>query len=317
MTTGNLNFFNPFAPPTASGGQRKLVTKIPNQTAPMIIKLLGDMRSKQPYIEIDYYKHTVGPGKEYLHPSRKGVGLGEDLENKVYWEAWNAQKELKKNPNLNPEQEAELKRVTATLEVFKASRKAWLFFIEPNSPEIKAVRVSGTVIDQLWGRPAKNGRNAIPSLLEHMAKEGTSPFDIFTDRKNEGWIKIYKTGEGKFGTEYHVEPAKESVSVKDSEGNTIEGRRYVKYGLHETIVKQAVTVDDFPDVVANEKKYAFTEEETVAFVKSLGRVVPERFLKSDDAPPPAPASGLPAGVPSPVTAQAAPAAAPVMADLPF
>jgi hypothetical protein len=46
-----------------------------------------------------------------------------------------------------------------------------------------------------------------------------------------------------------------------------------------------VTLDSFPDPLTTvEEKAAFTAEETIAFIKSQGTVVPDRFMHRDSAP---------------------------------
>lgn len=279
--------FNPFDPKKPNTGNSKLTLKVPSQAdGPIIAKLLPDIRTGSAYVDVEYYKHIVAPGKEYLHPSRKSLGLGTDSENEAYWSSWKAMQELKKIKTLSPEQEKEMKILEKKMDIFKPSRKVYLFYVEPNSSEIKALKASIQVVQQLFGHePYKKA--PIPSLLKKMASKGVSPYDVVSDKRNEGWIKIYKTGEGRFGTQYHVEAVTEIKQFTDPEGNIIEGQQYSKFNVHDSIVefynsvlKGTADTSIFPDPLKYEEGYVFTEEESRVFTESMGCIIPDRFLKS-------------------------------------
>jgi hypothetical protein len=134
------------------------------------------------------------------------------------------------------------------------------------------------------GKKADNfNKDGIPSLLEAMKSKGVSPFDL---TNSKGWVKLYITGSG-INTEYHIEPAQ-----VEKEDETKDGRK-IKYmddfvgEVHPHILSDEVDLSEIPNVVEFEKKFAFTVEESLTFVKEEGTLagVPEKFRKKGNQSP--------------------------------
>ena len=258
------------------GKNNQIVTNIPGSDKPIIGKLLRDFRTNptnpQPVLFVSYCRHLIGPDRNKhtrLHPIlAKGAP-----ENDAYWSAYKEFQALsKENKQESPEALVAKKR----MDIFGIVDKAWLFYVEPNSPVIRAVRVPKSVINRLWGKPASKYKPEIRSLLKEMDKKGLSPYDLNSD---EGWIRIYKSGQG-MATEYTVELAQETKEIVH-EGQTLTVTTPLKAVVHEKIKQSDVTLNDFPNPADFEKQYEFSVAESEAFVKSEGTVIPEKFRKTE------------------------------------
>ena len=272
-------FSDPFNVTKPTETNSKFVTRIPGPEKPMVFKLLGDPRSRQAYIPMEYYSHMIGPDPEKhvrQHPSLKSLGVTSSApENDAYWEAVKKISSLRKSgENKTPDGEKEERKQQALLKKYRAQERGWFFYYEPNSSEIRSVRLPKDVINQLFGKAATEHRPEVPSLLKELGKSNISPYDT---QSNIGWLTLYKTGEG-LGTKYTVALAS-SVSEVELHGKKFKRDEPTEYAVSQKIKSSDVTLEDFPDPVAHEKQYAMTLEETVTFVNSQGTVVPERMLK--------------------------------------
>jgi len=275
--------FDPFDVPKA-GRDVRFIVKIPGPEKPMIVKFLRDPRGKQAYVPVDYYKHKIGPDKKDVrfHPCLRSISGSRSPEAEKYYEIRDKLNALGKGAA-----QADVDKLKAELFTFYPSSKGWFFIVEPASSTIKAVRLPKAVINRLFGKEESQYRPAIPALLKEMGQRNLSPYNL---KSNEGWVKIYKTGEG-LGTTYTIE-----MATHETEGE-VDGQkalitRPVVFEVHEKIVTSNVTMTDFPDPVDFEQRSAFTMEEAERFTETLGDVVPERFLKNsntDETDEPAPA----------------------------
>ena len=278
----------------APGNDSRFVLKIPGPDRPLVCKVLPDPgygNGRSWYRPLKQFSHMVGPDPEKdirQHVCQSFFGLSSP-ENDAYWEYKKAASELKKQGKGNSSECAKLEALTKK---FQPKNGGWLLIIEPESPVIKAVRVPISVLDLLNGKEKTEYKPAIPSLIKQMAADGVSPFDIVQQRPKQGWIKIYKTGEG-LATRYAVEAAKVDLEVEQN-GRKFRASDYQELNVHAKILSGELTRADIPDVVGFERKFAFTAEESATYTQSHGTVVPERFRKTkrpegrqdetDDAP---------------------------------
>lgn len=254
------------------------VKKMPEK---MVFKLLGDPRSKQHYIPMSYFKYYVGPDKTKdvrQRASLKDLGLAQSApESEIFWECIKKMSALKKEGKTADNSE-EFKALKARKDKFASSDRGWFYVVQPGNPEITPMLFPKSVIDMLFGGErydkATNSRFQVPSLLKKIQQDGYSPYDV---SKDTCWLQLTKTGSG-LGTRYSVEMVTEDQTI-EYQGRQMKVQEPKSFPVHEKIKNGQVTYDDFPDPREFEKKYAFTEEETIAFIQSEGSVVPDRFLK--------------------------------------
>jgi hypothetical protein len=261
-----------------NGGKSPFVKKLPEV---LIFKLLGDPRGKKHYIPMDYYKHMVGPNKDKdvrQRASLRDLGLASSApENEIFWDCIKKMGALKKEGK-NAENSEEFRGLVAKKKLYQASNKGWFYLVTPGSPEITPYLFGKSIIDQLFGGEKYDATTrsnfVIPSLLKKLQQDGHSPYDI---TKDTCWLKLTKTGSG-LGTRYTLEMLT-TDGVITHEGRQVKVVEPESKPVHEKIRNGQVTLDDFPDPIEFEKKFAFTEEETIAFIQSEGTVVPDRLLK--------------------------------------
>lgn len=264
----------------APGNDSRFVLKIPGPDRPLICKILPDPgygSGKSWYRPLKQFSHMVGPNPDTdtrQHVCQSFFGLSSP-ENDAYWEYKKAAADLKKQGKGNS---IEYSKLEALTKKFQPKNGGWLLIIEPESPVIKAVRVPVSVLDLLNGKEKTEYKPAIPSLIKQMAADGVSPFDIVQQKPKQGWIKIYKTGEG-LATRYFVEAVTVNLTV-EKDGRKFSATDYQELNVHAKILAGELTRADLPDVVNFEKKFAFTPEESATYVKSQGTAVPQRFLKA-------------------------------------
>jgi len=263
---GNTNYSKP------NENNSNFIFQIPGPDKPLIVKFLGDPRTRSRFVAMRYYPHSLGPlpTDKRSHPSLRALGvLKDDPEFNVYQSCLKRAKE---------ETDTDIqKALRAKAELFKPKEGGWIHVIEPNSSEIKCLKIGKDVINQLFGRKAYGDKvPEIKSLLASWASEG---YDVYNIENNEGWVKIYKTGEG-MSTRYVLELDQiEEMRVDEKTGKKFKMTVVCSHEVHEKIRTSDVSLEDFPDPIALETKNAFTEEETIKFVESEGTLVPERFFK--------------------------------------
>lgn len=256
-------------------GNSKFIYKINGSDQPLIVKFLGDPRKKATYVPMNYYTHMVGPNPQTdkrTHPSLRSLGvLDKDPELEVYYDCLRKAKEAREAGDTDVE-----KAMKAKAELFKPKEGGWIHVIEPNSAEIKCLKIGKDIINQLFGRKAYGDKvPEIKSLLEQWSREGYNPYNINID---EGWVKIYKTGEG-MSTRYILQLDSQEETQTDSKGKKFKTVSLVSHTVHEKIRNGDVQLEDFPNPIETESKNAFTPEEAFDFVKSEGTLVPERLMR--------------------------------------
>jgi len=282
-TAGNIFSFDPFALETP-GKDSRYITKVPGEEKPLICKILPDptyANGKSWFRPIKSFGFLTGPNPDTDMRMKVCMSFfGEHSpENDAHWEYKKQLSELKKAGKGNSTDAAKLKLMADKL---YPKEGGWLFFIEPESPTIKALRVPASVLHILNGKEASDTRPAIPSLIKGMAADGVSPFDVGQQKPKLGWLKIWKTGAG-MATRYHVAAVQEEKVVEVS-GKKYSSRDYVEMNVHEKILKREITMADLPNVVDFERKFAWTHAECLAYVESACTKVPERFLKTGKKP---------------------------------
>ena len=258
------------------------IKKIPEK---LIFKLLGDPRGAQHFIPMDYYRHQVGPNPEKdvrLRPSLKSLKLTQSApENELYWSIVKQLGDLKKEGV--PYDSDKPRALRAQKELYNAQVKGWFYLVQPGSPEIKPYLFPKTIINMLFGGrevDASGDVREVPSLLKKLQVDGYSPYDIDNDKC---WLQLTKTGTGK-GTRYFLEMVTQDTKIVH-EGREVKITEPKEFPVHARLKNGEVTLEDFPDPIEFEKKYAFSEQETIAFIESSGTAIPERFQKRsrDDA----------------------------------
>jgi hypothetical protein len=275
-----LNFdFDPNGLETP-GKDSRFILKVPGPDKPLICKIIPDptyANGKSWYRPLKQFPFMVGPNKDTDTRQKTCMSFfGErSPENDAYWEYKKALSALKKAGKGNSTDATKLQTI---VDRFYPKEGAWLLIIEPESAVIKALKVPQSVLQLLTGKDATETKPAIPSLIKTLESEGLSPFDVRRQKPTLGWIKIYKTGE-KLATRYHVVPCTREIEV-EHQGRKIRATEQHPYNVHEKIlIPGQLTRADLPNVVEFERKFAWTVDECDAFVKSVGTVVPERFLK--------------------------------------
>lgn len=249
----------------------KLVFKVPEgKDKALVVKFLVDPRTGKSYIPVKHYPHMVGPDPQFH--TRSHLAQEDDIELTARISYY---KELKKLRETGSTDAARMQKLTKLVEKCKDKESAWFFIVEPGSSTIKAIKLGVSVINQIFGRTYKD-KEPIPSLLKQVSQKGISPYDFKTANAQMGWFKIYSTGKG-LGKKYHVELA-EDVIVKEVDGEKFSKTQPAKFEFDQKFKDMKLTLEDFPDPLAMEKKQAFTMAETEAFINSEYTLVPERFL---------------------------------------
>jgi hypothetical protein len=277
--------FDPFNLDSGNKLNSKFITKIPSGVDKAIIcKIIPDptyMGGKSWVRPLRQFPYNIGPNPEKDGRTKTCLSFFEEgassPENDKFWEVRKQLADLKK---AGQGESIEGKKLENLVKKLQSRNGGYLLIIEPDSSTIKALKVSTSVLDILNGKDATQYKPALPSLIKTMALEGRSPFDVRKNHPEEGWLRIYKTGEG-LATRYFVEPMM-TTEVVEQNGKKFRSESYSKHQVHEKILKGQVTLADFPDVVAFEKKNAWTREECEAYVASSCTVVPERFLRKPE-----------------------------------
>lgn len=267
--------------------KRGILYDFPLADKPIICKLLyNPNKPADACLSIDYFRHPVGNNESDVrfHPSLESLGQGKSPEREHYWRLVNQLSALKKEGQNNSE---EFKSIMEEKQRFESRRGGYLFFVEPNSADVRALKIGPMVFNRLFGKKKTEHRPEVVSIQEEMREEGLTPWlSGNLDENKTGWIRIYKTGQ-KLATEYHME-----VCVT-KEVQTVNGKKVTmtvptEFDLHETILswiadESKIDFSRIPNPLDVEKKNAWTYDESQAFVDSAGTLagVPERFLKNN------------------------------------
>ena len=268
------------------GKDTKIVSGFPAQEKPLIVKLLRDPRSGGTFVQMGYYGYNVGPDPKKHSRSRPSLQsmkkLAADPEKEAFWAIHNQIKELKKTHNEN---HPDVVALEAKKKLFSARDCGWFYFIEPNSDVIKAIKFPPDAINMLFGKEATKYRPAYVSVLDTLAKQGRSPYDL---NNETGWLKLYKTGEG-LATRYFVGLDAQQTEVVDANGDVSTKTAANKYAIHSRLLTEGAELSEYPNPIEFEARSAFTLDETITYVDSNGTKIPERFYpgnstSSDDSP---------------------------------
>lgn len=252
-----------------------ILKKFPGPDSPLICKLVPDLLRGRvdgkffEYFEIQEHGHVGGVNKKgekmiYSHPCRKSLGEKSCPECDRYWHE-------KERLKLAGEHSAEGKAIKAVVDLLAPRRKVWVYFVTPESDQVKAVKMSKDLMNQLWGAPANKYKGEIASLIAGMKTKGMSPYDL----KNPiGWMKIYKTGEG-LGTRYFAEVAKKEEVIMENGRPAGTVNRFVSSPVSEYLMT-SFDVKSLVDFRKIESERAFTPDESADFAKTL--ITPQRVI---------------------------------------
>jgi len=257
---------------SSRGGESKITYKWPGPEAPLIVKFMKVPNSKieEVYFKVSSFRYRAGENFQTA-PTRQSLGLEGDPLSDKYWALMKARKEARdKAPP------AALDAMTAQIELCKLSDGGYIYYIEPNSSQVKLLKIGKSVINTLFGRKAYGKVKEIKALTEEMMKDGgLSPFIVRDAEKNKtGWLKLYKTGEG-MATEYHVEVHTTNQVVNISGKNhTVEVPTEFAMGD-----LSQLKLEDLPTVQQAEGKNVWETAELAEYIASGYTRIPARILE--------------------------------------
>lgn len=260
--------------------RNQVLSKFPGKDSPLICKFIPDLLGPtlggkiMLYWEVIEHQHIVGYDKAdkpimYSHPCQKTLGAKKCAECDRYYD------DIPK-VKLAGEGSTEGKRLKLITDLCCPKTKGWVYFVTPESDIVKAVKLPKDLINQLWGKAKTKYKEAIPSFLDEIRKEGLNPYNL---RSPIGWLKLWREGEG-FGTEYHVEVAKSEKHI--IENGVPKGKMvsYTEASVSEYILKNYPR-SELPDFRKLEFRNAFTADESEEFAKNP-LITPERILKDNN-----------------------------------
>jgi hypothetical protein len=258
------------------------VGKIPDEASKMAVKLIPDLLDPtrattgilRPYWAVTEHMHEIGVdgnGKAKLrsHACQKNLGFKTCPECDKYYEL---------NPLLKAVGEATIegKQLKSKLERLNPRQKGWVYFVTPAAESIKALKLPKEIINQLWGKPKSQYREAVESLVNKMIKLGLNPYDL---KSPIGWMLLWKTGEG-FSTRYFADIAQKQTPRME------EGRcRGVDIAYEEHVLSELVLkfpANELPDFRKMQFKNAFTPGESAAFAANP-MITPARILNGENS----------------------------------
>jgi len=274
---------------TASTSNRNQINfKFPTADKPLIVKLIKDLATGKETAEFHYYKHMVGESQKETryHISRESLDLGRSPEADYYAELKQEIDHLKKSGT--DRDDPQLTALFKRQKEFRRKVAGYLFYVEPNSPEIKALKCPQSVFNRLFGRESYGDVAAVPSLSMEMAKKGLYPYlDRNPEVNKTGWIKIWKDGEG-LGTRYHLEAVSVEENIKLPDGSSATVVKSPSFQVSDAItamIKGESPLDwtVFPNVRDFEKTQVWTEEESEELIRHEGGLAgtPDRVLKKN------------------------------------
>lgn len=232
------------------------------------------------------------PKSTQYRPDREFLGLGRSPEadhfDAIMQDLIEARSKVKALKSVNGKA-SEIKKAEALVKVAEAKKDmykprygGYIFFTEPNSDTIKALKFSTALKNRIWGRKGNDYIKPVASIVDELSKKGRACFVNGEDAElnKTGWVKIWKTGVG-LATEYHIEEDNILVKEKTASGKDIEyldpkehdiGKKIKAYIAGEPIPENAV-----PDVFEQEEKNAWSEEESESYLET--GVIPERVMK--------------------------------------
>jgi hypothetical protein len=279
--SNELDAFNNYDPAEikTTTRQSKITFEVPGPDKPLVFKIVPDPRfmgGKMLFRPVVLYPYSVGPTNKDKRFRTCLSFFGETApEKEVYDTAKKNLDVLNKSGQGNSD---EAKKLAATVALFKPTFAYYVLYIEPNSPDIKAIKLKKSAIECVTGREANQYQPALPDLRKQMAADGVLPNDLFNPKSNsKGWLKLWKEGV-ELATRYHIVPLKDKTSTV-IDGKTYYMDDYIELPVHERIAKKQFQIEDFPNVLEFEEKSRWTLNEVERFIESSGTEVPERFYK--------------------------------------
>jgi hypothetical protein len=224
------------------------------------------------YFEVLEHSHFGGIDKDgkpmvYAHPCQRSLGHKSCPECDKYF------RELERLKLAGGKDTVQGKEINKAVQMLKIKKKGWVYYVTPDSNEVKAFKMPESLINLLWGRPQRGNWEEIPSLIAQMKQMSMSPYDL--RGSTVGWLSLYKTGE-KLGTKYHA-----TIAARD-EPEIVNGR---PMGMRKVFVNAEVSdfvlnsydVKMLPDFREIEKGNAFTMEESEEFAKNPF-ITPQRII---------------------------------------
>lgn len=263
----------------------KYIYRIPDEKSPLVVKFIVDPRSGTRYVPMTYFKHKIGPNESdtRTHVSLSSINKSKAPENEFYWENKKKLSVLKK---AGQGDSAEAKKLDTLVKTFAPKQGGYIYVCQPDSPEVRVLKLNQMMINEIFGRDANAYQKEVRGIMAEGRDTGVSPF--FLDRL-DGWVKIWKTGTG-LATEYKVAYVTSEVEEELKSGKKIKVTQMTEMSVHpkildtfakkEDAVDGGLTMNDFPDVIEREAKWAWTEAESIRFVEGYGSIasVPDRVL---------------------------------------
>lgn len=282
----------------------KFIYKIPEENNPLICKFIVDPRSGERFVPMVYFKHKIGPSDQDVrtHVSLASINRGKAPENEFYWENKKKLSVLKKAGKGDSE---EARKLDALVKAFAPKNGGYMYITQPDNSDVKVLKLNTMLLNEIFGREKTDYYPEIRGVISEGRETGVSPY--YLDRL-DGWVKIWKSGSG-LNTRYFVQYHQIDTEVETKTGKKIKVKEMAEIQAHPKVLatylgeKESeqgfLSMDDFPDVVEREAKYAWTEAESNRFVEGFGSIssVPDRVLRrqqkdeTDEAS--APASGDP------------------------
>lgn len=260
------------------------VVKVQGADKPLIIKIVPQKRPSgvvESYWKTVHHKHLIGDmdienfKSNRRHLCQKTLGRKECKECDRFWatktEFYDLEAESKKNPAIKGTKEYKLADIRQKL--LNPGQGGWAHVVLPNNPQVKALQLGKDLVNKLFGKEKTKYRPAVESLVKKMRAAGDDPYNL---RMKSGWIKIWKSGEGR-NTEYTVVQATQTVLTKMPNGREVQVEAPAEYDVHPNIF--LTKRDELPDFMKLEARNVWSQEESNLFAENLQ--TPERILKED------------------------------------
>ena len=280
MSESSQAFLNPFVGDgqvsEATETIQKVVTAIPTAEDPLILKFIYTPQRKS-HVPLLSWRFKFGPNESDVAYRPDSMSLGassspeRDMMNKIRMTMSTLKKEGKRDTE-------EYDKYLTLNKIFSPKEGGYVYFVKPDDANIYALRVGKAVLNRLFGKEATQYRPAIKSLNDELKRKGLCPYLTGDPKKDtQGWIKVWKTGEG-IGTEYHLEVDAYEDTI-EVDGEMVTTTKSKKYSVHEKIAQGQITLADYPDALMYERDREWTPEESLKFVETKGSYVPERVLE--------------------------------------
>jgi len=242
----------------------------------LTVRLGYDPVTEEPARKVVYFSYAVGKNI-YTRPCRSSLGIGPNPTAERMKELYKERDELKAAGKTDSKEYVKADALVGQKGVFKPRNKFYLFGFYPGETQLRAIKVSPLIIDQIWGRKATTFRKACASLQDALLKDGIHIFmtgNAETDKT--GWVKMWRTGE-KLGTDYHI-ALEVTQETDDFKGKQRTFDVPLDRELPAVLYENGLDEKTLPDPVKFETQFAWSEQEEADFVKNNGVYVPQRIL---------------------------------------